>query len=101
MKKIILGVLLLAALLIFGFIPPTIGPAQANPVLAQVAQPSPPPQSQETPAPSKPAEPSDNQAKPEESKPSETAKAQKSKEESPGPYDMEAIKAFNRALYGS
>jgi hypothetical protein len=100
MKKIILGFLLLTALLIFGFMPPTIGSAQANLILAQAVQSSPSPQPQEPPASPKPAEPSENQAKSEETKPSETAKAQ-SKEESSGPYDMEAIKAFNHALYGS
>jgi hypothetical protein len=101
MKKIISGFLLLAALLIFGFTADIIGSAEASPLFAQVSQPSATPQPSTTPAPPKPTAPSADQPAPQPSKAPVVSTTKPPKEKSSGPYDMEAMKAFNRALYGS
>jgi hypothetical protein len=101
MKNIIFGFVLLLALVIFGFTPGIIDHAQANPLFAQMPQPSSTPQPVTTPTPPAPTAPSANQPTPQPSKAPVAAKPNPPKEQSSGPYDMEAMKAFNRALYGS
>lgn len=70
-------------------------------VVAQAAQPS-PQDTQPEPENANPLSNDDNRAKqPETEESSARTTADRQPTESAGPYDMEAIKAFNRALYGS
>jgi outer membrane biosynthesis protein TonB len=100
MKNMMFGFILLFALLVFRFTPWIVGNAQATPLIAQAQQPA-PVQPQKVPVPPKPVTPSENQQKEQPSKESEVPQEKQTKEQSSGPYDMEAMKAFNRALYGS
>lgn len=99
MKNILFGFILLFALFVFGVNPELMSNAQATPLFAQVPQPAASPQPLKASAPPQP--PAANQPTPQPSTPPIAAKPKPPKEESSGPYDMEAMKAFNRALYGS
>jgi hypothetical protein len=106
MKNILFGFILLFALFVFGVNLGMMNNAQATPLFAQVPQPtaSPqPPKAPETPQASAPTanQPTANQPTPQPATPPIAAKPKPPKEKSSGPYDMEAMKAFNRALYGS
>jgi hypothetical protein len=101
MKNIMFGFVLLLALFIFGFTPGIIGNAQASPLFAQTPQPSATPQPIKIPTPPTPVTPPAKKPTAQPTKAPVAAKANPPKEQSSGPYDMEAIKAFNRALYGS
>jgi hypothetical protein len=103
MKKIMLGFILPLALFIFGINLGVMGKAQANPLFAQVPQPSATPQSQKQVSPPPLNTPVANQPTPQPSQAPAAAQPKPPKEQSQssGPYDMEAMKAFNRALYGS
>jgi hypothetical protein len=101
MKKIIVGFILSLALFVFGINPGIVGHAQANPLFAQVPQPSATPKPLKAPAQLQPTPPAANQPTPQPSQAPVAAQPKPPKEQSSGPYDMEAMKAFNRALYGS
>jgi hypothetical protein len=101
MKKIIVGFILSLALLIFGINPGMVGHAQANPLFAQVPSPSATPEPQKQASPPPLNTPVANQPTPQPSQAPSAAKSKPPKEQPSGPYDMEAMKAFNRALYGS
>jgi hypothetical protein len=101
MKKIILGFILPLALLIFGMNLELMGQAQASPLFAQVPTPSATPQPKKQASPPPLNAPTANQPTPQPSQAPVVAKPKPPKEQPSGPYDMEAMKAFNRALYGS
>jgi hypothetical protein len=101
MKNILFGFILLCALFVFGVNPGMMNNAQAAPLFAQVPQPTASPQPPKAPATPQPPAPAANQPTPQATTPPIAAKPKPPKEKSSGPYDMEAMKAFNRALYGS
>jgi hypothetical protein len=101
MKNILFGFILLFALFVFGVNPGMMNNAQATLLFAQVPQPTASPQPPKAPATPQPPTPTANQPTPQPAAPPIAAKPKPPKEKSSGPYDMEAMKAFNRALYGS
>jgi hypothetical protein len=101
MRKIILGFILPLALFLFGINLGVMGKAQASPLFAQVPQPSKTPQPQKQASPPPLNAPAANQPTPKASQAPVAAQPKPPKEQPSGPYDMEAMKAFNRALYGS
>ncbi len=101
MKNILFGFMLLFALYVFGVNPELMSNAQASSLFAQVPQPTASPQPQKAPATPQPPAPAANQPTPQPTTPPIAAQPKQPKEQSSGPYDMEAMKAFNRALYGS
>jgi hypothetical protein len=101
MKKIILGFILTLALFVFGMNLEGMGQAQASPLFAQVPQPSVTPEPQKEALPPQPNAPAPNQPTPQPSQAPVAAQPKPPQEQPSGPYDMEAMKAFNRALYGS
>jgi hypothetical protein len=101
MKKIILGFILPLALFICGMNFELMGQAQASPLFAQVPQPSATPEPQKQASPPQGNTPAANQPTPQPSQAPVATQPKPPKEQPSGPYDMEAMKAFNRALYGS
>jgi hypothetical protein len=101
MKNILFGFILLFALLVFGVNLGMMNNAQATPLFAQVPQPTASPQPPKAPETPQAPAPTANQPTPQPATPPIAAKPKPPKEKSSGPYDMEAMKAFNRALYGS
>ncbi|HEY9825136.1 MAG TPA: hypothetical protein V6D19_06790 [Stenomitos sp.] len=114
MRKM-LGVLLLSMLLWAGILSPWLAnssylaSAQEMPVFAQVQPQSQPTQNPSQPLQTPPQEPADVKAE-QTNTPKKASDAQEQRsvaqqrqasKDSSGPYDMDAMEAFNRALYGS